>query len=190
MTNNRPWKLTVNTTSLNHRYSAKARWLHWVMAGLIVLAYLLILSRTQFEKGSDPRTLVIQSHFWVGILIFLMALLRVAERRRHTPPGIIPPLQGALHLLANISHYALYAFLFMQPLLGVATVLAGNGALPIPLTHLAIPSPFDVSKPTAESLEHLHVWLATIFYYVIGLHVVAALWHHFVRRDDTVRRMV
>jgi cytochrome b561 len=55
---------------------------------------------------------------------------------------------------------------------------------------LAIPSPFDVSKPTSESLEYLHVLLGTIFYYVIGLHVVAAVWHHFVRRDDTVKRMV
>ncbi|WP_397452272.1 cytochrome b [Pseudomonas sp. NA-150] len=180
----------MNTTSLTQRYSAKARWLHWVMAGLIVLAYILMLSRTQFEKGTDARTLVIQSHFWVGILVLLMAFFRIAERRRHTPPGITPPLEGALHWLANASHYALYAFLLVQPLLGVSTVLAGNGALPIPLTHWAIPSPFEVSKPMAESFAHLHVWLATIFYYVIGLHVVAALWHHFVRRDDTVRRIV
>jgi cytochrome b561 len=180
----------VNTTLLTQRYSARARWFHWVMAILIVLAYILILSRSQFTKGSDPRVLVIQTHFWVGILIFLMAFFRIAERRRHTPPGITPPLERISRWLAGASHYALYAFLLIQPLLGLSAVLAGNGALPIPLTHLAIPSPFDTSKPTAESLEHLHVLLATIFYYVIGLHVVAALWHHFVRRDDTVRRMV
>jgi cytochrome b561 len=178
------------TASLTPRFSAKARWFHWVMAGLIVLAYILVLSRSQFAKGSDPRIFVIQTHYWVGILVLVMAFFRVAERRRHTPPGITPPLEGALHMMATLSHYALYAFLFAQPLLGLFTVLLGSGKVPIPLTSLAIPSPFDVSKPSADSLKYLHVLLGTIFYYVIGLHVVAALWHHFVRRDDTVKRMV
>jgi len=180
----------VNTIPLTQRYSHRARWLHWAMAVLIVLAYALILSRTQFAKGSEPRAFVAQTHFWVGILIFLLAFFRIAERHRHTPPGITPPLEGMLRVLATASHYALYAFLFIQPLLGLSTVLLETGGLPIPLTELKIPSPFPVSKPTAEFLEHTHVLLATIFYYVIGLHVVAAIWHHFVRKDDTVRRMV
>lgn len=179
------------TTPINtERYSDKARWLHWVMAVLIVLAYVLILSRSQFAKGSDLRALVVQSHFWVGIVVFILAWFRIAERHRHTPPGITPPLEGVLRMAATLSHYALYAFLFAQPLLGLFTVLLERGALPVPLTSLSIPSPFAIAKDTAENLEHFHVLLGTIFYYVIGLHVVAALWHHFVRKDNTVRRMV
>ncbi|HEY0287059.1 MAG TPA: cytochrome b [Pseudomonas sp.] len=179
------------TTPLTaERYSYKARWLHWVMAVLIILAYILILSRSQFARGSDLRMLVVQSHFWVGIVVLIMAFLRIAERHRHTPPGITPPLEGVLRLAATVSHYALYAFLFAQPLMGLFTVWLEKGALPIPLTQLAIPSPFDISKDAAEDLEHYHVLLGTIFYYVIGLHVVAAIWHHFVRKDNTVKRMV
>jgi cytochrome b561 len=180
----------VSTPVNTERYSYKARWFHWVMAVLIVLAYALILSRSQFAKGTDLRTLVVQSHFWVGIVVFVMAWFRIAERHRHTPPGITPPLEGILRLAATVSHYALYAFLFLQPLLGLFTVLLARGALPIPLTSLSIPAPFDISKDTAGTLEHFHVLLGTIFYYVIGLHVIAALWHHFVRKDNTVRRMV
>jgi cytochrome b561 len=180
--------MTTPTTA--ERYSNKARWLHWVMAALIVLAYILILSRSQFGRGTDVRTLVVQSHFWVGIVVLILAFGRVAERHRHTPPGITPPLEGALRLAATVSHYALYAFLFAQPLMGLFTVLLERGALPIPLTTWAIPSPFAIAKDTAEDLEHYHVLLGTIFYYVIGLHVVAAVWHHFVRKDNTVKRMV
>ncbi|MEQ7921405.1 cytochrome b [Xanthomonas sp. WHRI 1810A] len=180
----------MTTPSSAERYSYKARWLHWVMAALIVLAYLLILSRSQFGRGTDVRTLVVQSHFWVGIVVLILAFVRVAERHRHTPPGITPPLEGALRLAATVSHYALYAFLFAQPLMGLFTVLLERGALPIPLTTWAIPSPFAIAKDTAEDLEHYHVLLGTIFYYVIGLHVVAAVWHHFVRKDNTVKRMV
>nr|WP_306470389.1 cytochrome b [Pseudomonas sp. efr-133-TYG-103a] len=182
--------MTVSTPSNPERYSYKARWFHWVMAILIVLAYALILSRSQFARGSDPRTFVVQTHFWVGIVVLIMAFFRVAERHRHAPPGITPPLEGALRLAATLSHYLLYAFLFAQPLLGLFTVLLERGALPVPLTSLAIPAPFDISKETAENLEHYHVLLGTIFYYVIGLHVIAAIWHHFVRKDNTVRRMV
>lgn len=172
------------------RYTAKARWLHWLMAVLIVLAYVLILSRGQFAKGSDPRLFVVQSHFWVGIVVLVLAFFRLAERRRHAPPAITPPLEGALHAAATITHYALYAFFFAQPLLGLFTVLLERGALPVPLTAITIPAPFDINKDTAEMLEHYHVLLGTIFYYVIGLHVLAALWHHVVRKDNTVRRMV
>ncbi|MET0126176.1 MAG: cytochrome b [Pseudomonas caspiana] len=172
------------------RYSYKARWLHWVMAILIVLAYALILSRTQFARGSELRMFAVQSHFWVGILVLALAFFRVAERRRHAPPDITPPLEGFLRLAATLSHYLLYAFLFAQPLLGLFTVLIEKGALPVPLTEILIPSPFPMSERFAESLEDLHKLLGSIFYYVIGLHVIAAIWHHFVRKDNTLKRMV
>ena len=178
----------MNTPS--DRYTYKARWFHWAMAILIVLAYALILSRTQFERGSQLRTFVVQTHFWVGIVVLIMAFFRIAERHRHTPPGIMPPLEGALRTAATLSHYLLYAFLFVQPVLGLLTVLIEKGSLPIPLTQLLIPSPLPVSEDLAESLEDIHKLLGTIFYYVIGLHVVAAIWHHFVRKDNTVKRMV
>ncbi|MBD8187112.1 MULTISPECIES: cytochrome b [Pseudomonas syringae group] len=176
------------TTS--QRYTSKARWLHWVMAALIVLAYTLILSRSQFGKGSEYRLLVVQSHFWVGLLILTLAFFRVAERRRHRPPGITPPLEGALRVAATVSHYALYAFLFIQPVLGLLTVMVEKGALPVPLTDLQIPWPFATSDRTAEYFEDLHKLLGSIFYYVIALHVVAAIWHHLVRKDNTLKRMV
>ncbi|WP_024644074.1 cytochrome b [Pseudomonas syringae] len=177
-------------TLTSQRYSSRARWLHWIMAILIVLAYTLILSRSQFSKGSDYRTLVVQSHFWVGILILVMAFFRVAERRRHCPPGITPPLEGVLRVAATLSHYALYAFLFAQPILGLLTVMVEKGALPIPLTDLQIPWPLPTSDHTAEYFEDLHKLLGKIFYYVIGLHVIAALWHHLVRKDNTLKRML
>lgn len=122
--------------------------------------------------------------------MLIMAFFRVFERRRHAPPAITPPLESYLRLAANVSHYLLYAFLFAQPLLGLFTVLIEKGSLPVPLTQLLIPSPFPLSERFAESLEDLHKLLGSIFYYVIGLHVVAALWHHFVRKDNTLKRMV
>ncbi len=75
--------------STSQRYTARARWLHWSMAILIVLAYTLILSRTQFSKGSEYRLLVVQSHYWVGILILIMAF--------SVPPSVDVIVHPALH---------------------------------------------------------------------------------------------
>ncbi|MFS2157036.1 cytochrome b [Pseudomonas sp. Pseusp122] len=179
----------MNTPSA-HRYNAKARWFHWSMAALVVLAYVLILSRVEFGKSSPVRAFVVHSHFWTGLLLLAMAFFRVAERRRQAPPPINPPLQTLLRRATTLTHYALYAFLFIQPILGLLAVVIENGALPIPLTDLQIPSPFPTSDRLAERFEDVHKLLASIFYWVIGLHAVAALWHHLVRKDDTLKRML
>lgn len=177
-------------TPVSERYSRKARWFHWGMAVLIVLAYVLILSRSQFTRGSELRTFVVQSHYWVGIVVLLMAFLRIAERRRHAPPGITPPLEGLLRKAATLTHWLLYAFLFAQPVLGLLTVLIEKGALPIPLTDWLIPSPLPISDRLAEKFEDLHKLIGATFYWVIGLHVTAAIWHHVVRKDNTLKRML
>ncbi len=173
-----------------HHYSRRARWLHWLMAGLVVLAYCLILSRTQLTRGSEYRVLVVQSHYWTGLLLLGLAFFRLAERRRHAPPAITPPLQGTLRRVATLTHYLMYAFLFVQPVLGLLTVMVEKGALPILFTDAAIPWPLPTSGRTAEYFEDLHKLFATLFYYVAGLHAAAALWHHFIRKDDTLKRML
>jgi cytochrome b561 len=170
------------------RYSRASRWLHWLMAGLVILAYVLITTRGWFPKGSALKTLFIQGHFWVGLVVLALVLPRVLTRLRGTAPAVSPPLKPMVKRLATLTHFALYGFLLIQPLLGVLVVLLERGG--IPLGSLMIASPFELNKPLAHTLENLHVWLATAFYYVIGLHIVAALWHHFHVRDNVLERML
>ncbi|KAF1042547.1 MAG: Cytochrome b561 [Herbaspirillum frisingense] len=173
-----------------HRYNAAARWLHWIIALLIIAAYALILSRGEFARGSPARTLVVQSHFWAGIAVLILAIPRVFNRRAHGAPAITPPLSSVMQKLAWLTHLLLYLFLFAQPLLGILTVWLGRGAIPVPLTELHIASPFAVNKDLAGEIREVHETLGELFYYVIGLHLLAALLHHFVRRDDTLKRML
>ncbi|WP_110715149.1 cytochrome b [Salinicola acroporae] len=175
--------------TLPNRYSAKARHFHWTVAALVVLAYALILSTDIFPRDTGIPTLLLQSHFWAGIGVLLLAIPRLIERLRHAPPPVSPPLHPKLELLSRLTHWALYAFLFAQPLLGISTVWLGDGAIPIPGTSLAIPSPFGVLPHWGHSLESIHKTLGTVFYYVIGLHIAAVAWHQFVRRDNLLKRM-
>ncbi|MCD4864864.1 cytochrome b [Pseudomonas sp. PLB05] len=172
------------------RYARSARLLHWLMALLVLLAYVLITNRGQFERGSLERQWVVLSHFWVGLLVLALVLPRLLVRHRHPVPPITPPLAAGLAQVSRLTHYALYAFLLAQPLLGLFTVWLTIGAVKIPSSTWALPSPFPVDPELAKSLKGVHLWLGQAFYWVIGLHVLAALWHHLVRKDDTLRRML
>lgn len=186
---------TVNTRTITHssattaaRYSRTSRWLHWSMASLVILAYLLINGRGWFPKGSALKALFIQGHFWVGLVVLALVLPRFLERRRNAAPAVTPPLLPMIQQLSKATHVALYGFLLLQPLLGVGVVLLERGG--IPLGSLSIASPFELNKPLAHTLENLHVWMGTAFYYVIGLHIVAVVWHHLYRRDNMLKRML
>lgn len=171
------------------RYSRNARWFHWLAFGLVALAYLLINLRELFPRGSDALRTTMASHYMVGLVVLALVLPRLLHRLRNVPPPVTPPLATWERMLSRATHYALYAFLLVQPLLGLSAVLA-NGPLPIPFTSLQVPSPLPRNHDLHETIGHLHETIGTVFYWVIGLHIAAALWHHFYRRDDTLKRML
>ena len=170
------------------RYGAISRRLHWLMAALVVLAYVLITSRSWFERGSGPRLFVVQGHFWVGIAVFALVLPRLLARFAGPTPAIVPPLNPLTHLASRITHVALYAFLLLQPTMGMLVVLLERGGLPF--GGLMLPSPFELNPHLAHRIEELHITVGNAFYYVIALHIAAALWHHFARRDNVLKRML
>lgn len=159
------------------------------MVLLIAMAYLFIEQRGLFSRGSSGRALMTQAHFWTGLTIFVLAFWRLAVRRRGAPP-VTPPLDRWNALAATTLHVAFYLFFLVQPLLGLATAWSDGKVLMIPFTGIALPALLAENKDLAHTLEDLHGTIGTVFYWVIGIHVLAALWHHFVRKDDTLKRML
>ncbi|QIL20821.1 cytochrome b [Thermomonas sp. HDW16] len=177
-------------TTIPTRFSLPLRRLHWLMAVLVALAYLLIEQRGVFPRGSSPRAAMVQGHFWVGISVFVLVWWRLALRRRDGAPPITPPLDRWTALAAKLMHLALYAFMIVMPLLGMATAWADGKKVLIPFTDLALPALLAENEDLAHRLEDLHGSIGEAFYWVIGAHVLAALWHHLMRRDDTLKRML
>lgn len=172
------------------RYSAGLRRLHWLSAVLILLTYVFIEQRGWFARGSAARALMVQAHFWTGLAIFALALWRLGLRVRGTVPPITPALSTWEAWPAKLVHLALYAFLVAMPLLGLATAWADDKAVLVPFTGIALPALLAADESLAQQLEALHGDIGEIFYWVIGAHVLASLYHHFMRRDDTLRRML
>jgi len=179
----------METDATTHRYTLAARLFHWFVFAFVALAYVLINLRGFAPRGSHERSLIMQGHIVAGLVVLALVLPRLLHRLRHRPPVIVPPIAGWERVLSKWTHAALYVFLFVQPLLGLATVFAEGRPVVLPFTSLHIPSPFAPDHALGERLGDIHGWIGTVFYFVIGLHIAAALWHHFVRHDDTLRRM-
>ena len=167
------------------------RWsiaLHWAMVVLFVLVYALIELRVLFEKGSVPRDTMKSLHFMFGLLILALVWLRLYLRLRYPAPPIVPAVPAWQKLASGTVQVALYAFMIAQPLMGWI-VLSAAGK-PIPFFGLHLPALTGLDKPFADSVEHLHSTVGRVFYAVIGLHALAALVHHYLWKDNKLRRML
>jgi len=171
------------------RYTASLRRLHWLMAILIALSYIAIEQRDLFERGTPGRFAMVQTHFWLGIGIFILVWVRVQQRLKHGAPRITPTLPSWQKGLSYLFHIALYAFLIVMPILGFLTANFDGKVIYIPFTEIAIPAIVGENKGLAEQFEGWHHDIGEAFYWVFGLHIVAALYHHFIRKDDTLTRM-
>lgn len=172
------------------RYATSLRWLHWTVFALVLLAYVFINLFELFPRGSTPRMNTLAAHYLAGIAVLLLVLPRLAVRLSHVDPPIQPAPSVWILRLSTITHVALYAFLIAQPIMGIVTLqIAGKPVTLFGITFLpALFGPGD--RALAHQWEDIHGTVGEIFYYVIGLHIVAALWHHFGRKDNTLRRMV
>lgn len=172
------------------RYAPLLRWLHWILFVLVLVAYAAINLRGTFPRGSAARADALGAHVLAGIAVLLLVLPRLAARVVGTTPPILPPLDRWSALLSKVTHLALYVFLIVQPILGIVTLqLAGK-----PVTFLGmsvLPAFFGPgNRELADQWEDIHGVVGNVFYFVIGLHILAALWHHFGRKDNTLRRML
>lgn len=172
------------------RYTPILRRLHWLIAVLLLVAYVAIEQRGLFERGTPERAAMMQTHFWIGLSIFALALWRVVQRFKTDAPPITPALPGWQAGLAKVMHIALYAFILLMPVFGLCTAWADGKQLLLPFTDIALPSLIAADPELGHQLEDWHGQIGEIFYWVIGLHVLAALFHHWVKKDDTLKRML
>lgn len=160
--------------------------MHWATFLLVVIAYVAINVRG--PKGSDTREFWTGIHVWAGILVLSLALVRAGWRLTHTPPPNEPGF-ALMVSLAKAAHIALYAFIIIQPLLGILIFnLEGH-----PVTLIGLGWSFSVvgaNATLAPLVKDTHELLGNLFYYVIGLHAAAALWHHYILHDNTLRKML
>jgi len=169
-------------------YPALVRIAHWLTVLAIVAAYLLV------EFGDDDALAgaasALQWHALAGLVVLVLLVVRLPALAFGDVPPIEPAPGRWTRRLARITHLALYGFLLAQPLLGILQLNFDGEPVTLPFAGLALPMLVSPDPAWEERVGEAHEILGEVFYWVIGLHVAAALWHHFVVRDNTLRRML
>jgi superoxide oxidase len=169
-------------------YNRTLIFIHWATALLIVSVFASIELRGLFEKGSIPREFLKSSHFMLGLSVLALTLVRIFMALRTPRPAIDPAPPAWQANAGQLMHIAIYAIMIVMPILGWLTLSAAGK--PITFSGLTLPPLIAESKDTAEWLKELHHEIGEVFYWVIGLHAAAALFHHYVIGDNTLRRIL
>jgi cytochrome b561 len=174
-----------NTTD---RYGSLSIGLHWLMLLLLVAVYACINLSDVFPKGSGLREGLKTWHYMLGLCVFALAGLRLAVNLTDRAPAIEPNPPPWQRVSARFVHVALYALMIGLPLIGWL-LLSARGR-PIPFFTLELPALIGADRSLGRTIKDVHEAVATAGYFLIGAHAGAALFHHYVAGDDTLRRML
>lgn len=170
------------------RFGAVSQAFHWIIAGLIVLQY--VLASLAEDAPLFQQLTMLARHKSFGILILGLAVLRLLWRLLSGPapaaPADLPKWQ---HVAAKVSHAALYALLFLQPLSGWLMSSARGFTVSV-FNLFTIPDLVPVNQDLYNLLLKTHEVLATLLFVIVIIHAVAALGHHFIHRNNVLRRML
>jgi cytochrome b561 len=167
------------------RYDRGAITFHWSMAALVTVVGTLGLVHDSLPEDSQPFW--INLHAVIGLAVLALVIARFWWRITHKPP-VLPPESGELsRRLSYPVHMLLYVLLFVIPVFGIVTFIWHGRVFDFGLFTVD----FGVHKNRAifHPTEDIHGWLAYALFALIGIHVLAALWHQFYRRDGILLRM-
>jgi cytochrome b561 len=174
---------------MQQRYTNTAIVLHWLIAILIIGAFTLGLVMTDIPGISPTKLRYYSWHKWAGVTVLLLACVRLLWRLKNRPPALPDAMPAWQRRAAHGLHHLLYVFIFAVPLSGYFYTLAAG----IPVVYFGLfqlPVFIAKNKALADTLEPIHYWLNMAMAALVVLHVLAALKHQFVDRDDTLRRML
>jgi cytochrome b561 len=168
-------------------YTRTAVSLHWLVAGCIIAAWFMGWTMTSMEF-SPGKLKLYNYHKWVGVTVLTLAVLRLVWRLTHRPPPL-EPMPRWQQLAAHGGHWLLYLLMLAVPLSGWAYSNASGYPI-VYLGKIPLPDLVGKDKAMAASLVQVHGWLAIGLAACVVLHVLAALQHHFIHKDQTLRRML
>jgi cytochrome b561 len=179
------------------RYPRIAMLFHWSIAALVLVDFALALSFTQFNPGDVWYfRAAYRMHMSAGMALLAMSVSCVVWRLLHTYPPLPRNMHAVTRALAKSAHALLYVFIVAVPVIGWA-ILSVRRAPAAMLGQLNWPNIAYLADATHDQrvrindlLLPIHAKLSYIGIGLIGLHIAAALYHHFFRHDEVLMRML
>jgi cytochrome b561 len=168
-------------------WGSLARWLHWLAAvGVFVLVY-LGLQQSEMD-GGPARTEIRELHASIALLVLVLMTVRVVWRWMNETPAHPEGIPVWQQLSATLVHRGLYVAVFVQLFSGAMVVATNGNGLPF-FGLLRIPVPVAEDHDAHEFWEEIHEPFWWVVALLVGIHLVGALYNHFVAKNDVLRRM-
>jgi cytochrome b561 len=167
------------------RYDIVAIVLHWAIAALIAIAFLLGLTVDDFPKAYEGS--VVNGHALIGLAVFALSLARMGWRLGHKPPPLPRTNSRFLEMASKLVHAVLYVLMIAVPLIGIPTLLYRGLGIDFGILQMA--PVFSRAPGIFRPLTELHEVTAYGLVLLALGHIAAALYHQVVLRDRLVHRM-
>lgn len=177
----------MNAPSKLAPYAPPVRWIHWIMALLVILVIPLGVAMMNMDSGPTQDRLF-DLHRSIGFTILCLAVARVLVRLLNPPPPPPESMPKVLWMAASTVHYALYVLIFVMPVLGWLASNAFGSAVSI-FGLFTLPTIVAKNDALADLFGGWHARLGFLMTALVILHAGAGLWHGVVRRDGVLSRM-
>ena len=190
------------------RYTKTAIILHWLIGALIVFMFLLGWYMTELPKEADkvlsfdlfdlgwvqwnvaqemsPRTFYFNLHKSIGVTILALVIFRIYWRITHRPPSLLASLKAWERKLAAAGHHSLYLLMVLIPVAGIIMSLYSKYGLQ--WFGIKLLAGLD-NKDLRETFAEIHELLGIAMLVVLAVHVLGAIKHRFIDKDETMSRM-
>jgi len=165
--------------------------LHWLVAGMIVLQFVLAkMADVASDEDSPVRELaLLANHKSVGITILALAVVRLAWRQKNPPPALPATMPQWQITASHLSHWSLYALLFAMPVTG--WLMSSASAYSVSWFNLfQIPDLVAPNPAAKEVFEEAHETLGKLLMLIAAVHIGAAIKHTLIDKDGVLRRIV
>jgi cytochrome b561 len=169
-------------------YTPTARFLHWLTAALVLTMIPIGIAMANADFGAAQDTLY-HLHRSIGALLIPIVLFRLYWRFTHAVPPLPADVPAIQALAANTTHWLLYLLLLVQPFIGWIATSAYRAPIMF-FWMFELPPIWPEDRAFSEALFQVHRNLGIAMVVLLGAHIGGALFHHFIRKDRILMRMV
>jgi len=178
----------VNNLGQQQKYAPLSIALHWITVIMMLAIYATIELHEAIPRGNPLRGATEDWHIYLGICMLLLGAYRLFVNLRLKPPGISPrPPQWQIRLTSLMKIY-LYILMIAMPIVGWIYLSAEGEA--VKLFFIPLPGIAPISETLAGIAGEAHEIVGVSGYLFIAVHALAALYHHYLVKDDTLKRML
>ena len=176
-------------SSARQNYGPIQKTLHWFVFLLVVFLYGITYVEEFFPRGDPGRAWIWWLHISFGLLLAAVLIVRIATRMRLGTPATVSSITPLEERVARMTHLLLYILIVAVVILGIVLAFYRGNELSF-FGLFTIPSPIATDRATVRSIQELQNLGATALVILASFHAAAALWHHFIRRDEVLVRML